>query len=107
MSALILTSMPHQVMTVPYKLTVDGFETQWQVNYLAPHVLTSSLMPLLLKTASSSGSSDRVRVVNVSSDAAFFGPKTLLLDDVNMTETKGMMELWYVHTWMNKPMFCH
>ncbi|KAI3172904.1 hypothetical protein DTO046C5_3251 [Penicillium roqueforti] len=82
------------VMTVPYKLTVDGFETQWQVNYLAPHVLTSTLMPLLLKTASSSGSSDRVRVVNVSSDAAFFGPKTLLLDDVNMTETKGVMELW-------------
>lgn len=85
-------------MNVPYKVTGDGFETQWQVNYLAPHILTSSLMPLLLKTASSSEFHNRVRVVNVTSDAAFFGPKTLQLDDVNMTETKGMMELWYVHS---------
>jgi NAD(P)-dependent dehydrogenase (short-subunit alcohol dehydrogenase family) len=83
-----------QVMTVPYKLTGDGFETQWQVNYLAPHVLTSSLMPLLLSTASARGSKDRVRVVNVSSDAVSGGPDTIQWDDVNMTCTKGIMELW-------------
>lgn len=82
------------VMTVPFKLTGDGFETQWQVNYLAPHVFTMTLMPLLLSTASFAGRMDRVRVVNVSSDAAFFGPKTLQLWDVNMTDTKGMLELW-------------
>ncbi|KAK5988021.1 Equisetin cluster transcription factor eqxF [Cladobotryum mycophilum] len=82
------------IMTVPYDLTVDGFEKQWQVNYLAPYVLTSILMPLLLSIASLSGTRDRVRVINVSSDAAFFGPKTMLLDNVNMTDTKGMTELW-------------
>ncbi|KAH6971423.1 hypothetical protein BKA56DRAFT_557242 [Ilyonectria sp. MPI-CAGE-AT-0026] len=82
------------VMTVPYQLTVDGFESQWQVNYVAPHVLTSSLIPLLLSTAATAGTKDRVRVVNVASDAAFFGPKVIHFDDVNMTSTKGMMELW-------------
>lgn len=82
------------VMTVPYKLTVDGFESQWQVNYVAPHVLTSSLMPLLLSTAAAVGNKNRVRVVNVASDAAFFGPKGIKFEDVNMTATKGMMELW-------------
>lgn len=81
-------------MTVPYKLTVDGFETQWQVNYVAPHILTTSLMPLLLTTASVHGTRDRVRIVNVSSDAAFLGPETIQWDDVNMTSTKGMLELW-------------
>lgn len=82
-------------MTVPFKLTMDGFETHWQVNYLAPFVLTTSLMPLLVSTASQSQSQNRVRVVNVSSDAAFLaGPKHIQLDDVNMTKAKGMSDLW-------------
>ncbi|KAK7426236.1 hypothetical protein QQZ08_007266 [Neonectria magnoliae] len=62
-----------QVMTVPYELTRDGFETQWQVNYLAPHIFTSSVMPLLLWTASVRSRLDRVGIVNVSSDVALFG----------------------------------
>ncbi|KAK7421462.1 hypothetical protein QQX98_002161 [Neonectria punicea] len=82
------------VMTVPYELTSDGFETQWQVNYLAPHIFTSSLMPLLLSTASVHDRLDRVRIVNVSSDAALFGPDEIQWADVNMTSTKGMLELW-------------
>ncbi|KAK4070807.1 hypothetical protein Trihar35433_5274 [Trichoderma harzianum] len=81
------------VMTVPFKLTADGLETQWQVNYVSPHVFTSSLMPLLLSTASTLNTKDRVRVVHVSSDAAFFGPDTVQWNDVNMTSTKGVMEL--------------
>ncbi|RFU24675.1 hypothetical protein B7463_g11664, partial [Scytalidium lignicola] len=81
------------VMTTPYSLTTDGFERQWQTNYLAPHAFTVSLMPLLLSTAASCGSKGRVRVINVSSDAAFIGPKTIQWDDVNMTSTKGMLEL--------------
>ncbi|KAJ4854771.1 short chain dehydrogenase domain-containing protein [Trichoderma breve] len=82
------------VMTVPFKLTADGLETQWQVNYVSPHIFTSSLMPLLLSTASTLDTKDRVRVVHVSSDAAFFGPDTVQWNDVNMTSTKGVMELW-------------
>jgi NAD(P)-dependent dehydrogenase (short-subunit alcohol dehydrogenase family) len=84
------------VMNAPYKLTVDRFESQWQVNYLAPHLLTTSLMPLLLATAAAAGTLDRVRVVNVVSNAAFFGPKTIQFEDVNMTDAKGMMVLWWV-----------
>ena len=38
-------------MTVPFALTGDGFETQFQTNYLAPHLLTASLLPVLLATA--------------------------------------------------------
>lgn len=81
-------------MTVPYNLTKDGFEIQWQVNYLAPHILTSSLLPLLLSTASLCDTKNRVRVVNVSSAAAMFGGATIQWEDVNMTSTKGMLELW-------------
>lgn len=81
-------------MTVPYKLTVDRLETQWQVNYVAPHVFTSCLLPLLLSTASTLDTKNQVRVVNVSSDAAFIGPDTVQWNDVNMTSTKGMLELW-------------
>lgn len=83
-------------MTVPYELTKDGFEKQWQVNYVAPFVLTTTLLPLMLTTAGSCGSKHRVRVVNVASNAAFGGPKTIQFDDVNMTDAKGLMELWYV-----------
>ncbi len=67
-----------QVMTVPYNLTADGFETQWQTNYLAPHTFTVCLIPLLLSTAAGCGSKSRVRVINVSSEAAFISPKNLL-----------------------------
>ncbi|KAH7134171.1 hypothetical protein EDB81DRAFT_657922 [Dactylonectria macrodidyma] len=81
------------VMTVPYKLTADGFETQFQVNYLSPFLMTSILLPLLLSTASQTQSRHRVRVINVASDLAFMGPKTIQFDDFNMTETKGMTEL--------------
>lgn len=81
-------------MTVPYRLTPNGYETQWQVNFLAPFAFTLNLLPLLLSTASRAGNSHRVRVVNVSSDAALAQSKTLHLDDVNMTETRGVMELW-------------
>lgn len=80
-------------MAVPYKLTVDGFESQWQINYLAPFIFTTTLLPHMLSTASLSGRKDRVRVVNVASDLAHrAGPKTLQLDDVNMTKTSGIME---------------
>jgi hypothetical protein len=60
---------------------------------LAPFVFTSCLMPLLLSTASQSPP-HRVRVVNVSSDMAYrMSGDTMQLEDVNMTDTKGPMEL--------------
>lgn len=82
------------IMSVPYKLTADGYESQFQVNYLAPFVLTAALMPLLLATAATCGRKDRVRVVNLSSEmTALVGPKTMLLDNVNMFDAKGVTAL--------------
>lgn len=81
-------------MAVPYKLTADGYESQFQVNYLAPFVFTTALLPLLLSTAEKAERKDRVRVINLSSEmTAIMGPKTMLLDDVNMFEAKGMTVL--------------
>jgi NAD(P)-dependent dehydrogenase (short-subunit alcohol dehydrogenase family) len=77
-------------MGVPFELTRDGYELQWQVNYLSPFLLVSELMALLLNTAAAANRKDRVRVVNVSSEMAnLLGPKRILLEDVSMTEQKG------------------
>jgi NAD(P)-dependent dehydrogenase (short-subunit alcohol dehydrogenase family) len=83
-----------QIMGVPFELTVDGYELQWQVNYLAPYLFVSELLPLMLKTASMNQSKDRVRIVNVSSDmVTMLGPKHIISQDVNMTNQKGMQPL--------------
>jgi NAD(P)-dependent dehydrogenase (short-subunit alcohol dehydrogenase family) len=79
-------------MRTPYELTKDGWERQWQVNYLAPFVLTSSLMPALLQGAARCQQPGRVRVVTVCSDLAFRGgPKNIHFQDVNMSDASGMM----------------
>lgn len=81
-------------MAVPYELTKDGYESQWQVNYLSPFVLTLDLLPLMLSTASQLSDKTSVRIVNLSSDVtSMMGPKTMQLDDVNMSSTKGAMAL--------------
>ncbi len=65
-------------MTVPFELTKDGYERQWQVKYLSPFLMTTLLLPLLLSAASRSQRRDRVRMVNVASDMAFaLGPKKI------------------------------
>lgn len=51
----------------------DGYELRFAVNYLAPFVLTQSLLPLLIKSAPS-------RIVNVSS----VGQHKLNFDDIMM-----------------------
>lgn len=82
------------IMAVPYKLTTDGYESQFQVNYLAPFVFTSVLTPLLLETAKKCDRRDRVRVINLSSEmTSMVGPKTMVLDNVNMFDAKGVTVL--------------
>ena len=60
------------------RLTDDGFETQWRINYLGTAQLTHELLPLLLERARAPG---EARIVNVSShlhergaNADLFGP---------------------------------
>ncbi|MEV8015519.1 oxidoreductase [Streptomyces sp. NPDC086554] len=48
------------VMALPYRQTVDGFETQFGVNHLGHFALTGLLLPLLLRTPGA-------RIVTVSS----------------------------------------
>lgn len=84
------------IMSVPYKLTGDGYESQFQVNYLAPFIFTSTLMPLLLSTAAKSERKDRVRVIDLSSEmTSLVGPNVMHLDNVNMFDAKGMTALLY------------
>ncbi|BGP18279.1 hypothetical protein JCM10213_007910 [Rhodosporidiobolus nylandii] len=58
------------IMGLPYQLTEDGVEQQFQVNYLGHWLLVQKLLPLLEKTADLTGHTSRV--VNVSSFAHNF-----------------------------------
>ncbi|MCJ1395807.1 hypothetical protein MMC18_008693 [Xylographa bjoerkii] len=88
-----------QIMAVPFELTVDGYEKQWQTCYLGHHALFLSLLPVLQSTATASAVENRVRVVMVSSDAGILmGPKVLNYDDPNMTSAKGPLASWSVTT---------
>lgn len=62
------------VMNTPFEMTADGYEEQWQTNYLAHWVFTSHLLPVLRKTAKGSAPGS-VRIVNVSSVGHWWSPK--------------------------------
>lgn len=53
------------IMATPYELTKDGFEVQFQSNYLGHFAFTYPLIPLLVETSKDPNTS--VRVVQVSS----------------------------------------
>lgn len=55
------------IMGTPYGTTVDGFERQLGVNYIAPWVFTNSILPKILKSQSP-------RIVLLSSDGHRWGP---------------------------------
>ncbi|ELR11144.1 oxidoreductase, short chain dehydrogenase/reductase superfamily protein [Acanthamoeba castellanii str. Neff] len=54
------------VFMTPYANTVDGFERQFQTNYLGPFLLTNLLLPRMIETGNA-------RIVNVSSQAHRIG----------------------------------
>ncbi|KAL1653589.1 hypothetical protein SLS61_003735 [Didymella pomorum] len=78
------------IMGTPFATTRDGYESQWQVNYLAPFILTHNLLPLMLRTASETTDKTRVRVVNLATElTAMVGPKSISLTDVNLKDACG------------------
>lgn len=80
-------------MNVPYTITADGFERQWQINYIAPHVLDHFFLPYLVMAASIHERQDRVRVIHVSSDLSRRGPSTINLSDPNMPSSNSPLAL--------------
>ncbi len=73
------------LMTNKKMTTPDGHETMYQVNFLAPFLLTCRLMDLLEKSAPS-------RIVNVSSRAHTFG--RLDFDDIEFRKSFGSMRAY-------------
>ncbi|OCT45959.1 putative oxidoreductase [Cladophialophora carrionii] len=62
------------IMATPFETTQDGYEIQWQTNYLAHWVFTRHLIPLLLQTAQTLPPGN-VRVVDLSSSGHHSAPK--------------------------------
>lgn len=61
-------------MMAPHKLTGDGLEAQFQINYLSHFLLTILLLPALTSRTGIGNQSSRCRrIVNVSSMVAMFG----------------------------------
>jgi NAD(P)-dependent dehydrogenase (short-subunit alcohol dehydrogenase family) len=71
------------VFMTPYANTVDGFERQFQTNYLGPFLLTNLLLPRMIETGNA-------RIVNVSSQAHRIGK----LEWDNLQMDKGYSPLF-------------
>jgi NAD(P)-dependent dehydrogenase (short-subunit alcohol dehydrogenase family) len=71
------------IMTPPYELTIDGFESQFGVNHLGPFALTGLLLDKLISTS-------EARIVNTSSLAGRNGK--FLFDDINAEHSYKTME---------------
>ncbi|OXA46322.1 Short-chain dehydrogenase TIC 32, chloroplastic [Folsomia candida] len=61
------------VMFSPYEITENGYESQFQVNYLSHFVLTSLLLPRVKETSLRVDKHVACRIVNVSSVANYGG----------------------------------
>lgn len=62
------------IMATPFEKTKDGYEAQWQTNYLSHWVLTEHLLPLMLRTAKTLPPGS-VRIVNLTSSGHLSAPK--------------------------------
>lgn len=62
------------IMATPFEMTKDGYEAQWQTNYLSHWVFTEHLLPLMLRTAKTLPPGS-VRIVNLTSSGHLSAPK--------------------------------
>ena len=78
------------IMAVPFQISNDGFESQWQTNYISHWLLTYHLLPTMLLTAKASKPGD-VRIVDVTSMGHNFAPRGGIdFEDIN----QGNGGLW-------------
>ncbi|OAL43457.1 NAD(P)-binding protein [Pyrenochaeta sp. DS3sAY3a] len=83
------------IMATPFAMTDDGYEEQWQTNYLAHWVFTTHLLPLLRETAKrvkeAGLPAGTVRIVNLSSSGHYGAPKGgIVFEDTRLKDGKGM-----------------
>ncbi|KAL4792623.1 hypothetical protein BDV19DRAFT_391928 [Aspergillus venezuelensis] len=78
------------IMATPFALTNDGYEAQWQTNYLSHWLLTWHLLDTLSATAREESSPRNVRIVNVTSDGHQFAPKAGIAFDDLKQEKRGI-----------------
>ena len=78
------------VMLPPFQLSVEGFESQFQTNFLGQYLLTRLLTPLLQKTAASCPEKE-TRIVNVTCRA--FALASVL--DVSTVRGESLTESTY------------
>jgi NAD(P)-dependent dehydrogenase (short-subunit alcohol dehydrogenase family) len=76
------------IMATPFALTPDGFEAQFQTNYIAHWLLTHHLLPTLLSTARAIKPGD-VRIVNISATAHSIGAPAAGIDFADINQLKG------------------
>ncbi|KAJ5724866.1 hypothetical protein N7493_006594 [Penicillium malachiteum] len=75
------------VMATPFEITKDGYEAQWQTNYLAHWLLTDHLLPIMLQTARKLPIGS-VRIVNISSSGHLGAPKGgINLNDLSLRDS--------------------
>jgi NAD(P)-dependent dehydrogenase (short-subunit alcohol dehydrogenase family) len=77
------------IMAVPFEVTKDGYESQWQTNYIAHWLLTHHLLPTILATAKISALGD-VRIVNLTSNGHNYAPRGGIdFEDINQVKGGG------------------
>ena len=57
----------------PFENTEDGYESQFQINYLSHFLLTNLLLERIKETSKRTDKTRACRIINVSSDANFGG----------------------------------
>ncbi len=77
---IIPNVMSAGIMFSPFEVTEDGYESQFQVNYLSHFFLTNLLLPRIKETSKRSDKHIACRVVNVASDSSYAG--SLDFDDL-------------------------
>ncbi|CEO99452.1 short chain dehydrogenase [Plasmodiophora brassicae] len=72
------------IMAVPFEITKDGIESQFQTNHVGHFLLTRELLPALERA-------ERPRIVNLSSDAHWWAPKPegIVFDSINDENRMG------------------